>query len=144
MAPRVHQYDRRGYGKKFSNVSVTHSATHLSDLHEDCCLPKSKSSLLIPRIRGQTYHEDADDDFNSTKTIRQLMLKIKKMKAFQKELFLQEGKLKANLKNSKMFLNMCIHDMRNPATSIQQGLQLTMSNFNKINKIYVDHLEYRK
>ena len=52
--------------------------------------------------------------------------------------------LKDQLRNSKIFLSMCVHDLKNPTTSIFQGLQMTASDLNQINKIYKDHVIYSK
>jgi uncharacterized protein YsxB (DUF464 family) len=66
------------------------------------------------------------------------------MKQRHTEWLKQERILEEKLKNSKLFLNMCIHDMRNPATTIQLGLQHTIDSFNKINDLYQKHIEYSK
>ena len=64
------------------------------------------------------------------------------MKDFQNDLLVQEKELQDKLKNSKLFLNMCIHDMRNPANTIQLGLQHTIESFSRINAIYKSHISY--
>ena len=66
------------------------------------------------------------------------------MKQIQNRLLQQECKLKDSLKNSKIFLNMCIHDMRNPTNSICLGLEQMMRNFNQIDNLYKHHLKYNK
>ena len=66
------------------------------------------------------------------------------MKQIQNSLLQQEWKLKDSLKSSKIFLNMCIHDMRNPTNSICLGLEQMMRNFNQLDNLYKHHLKYNK
>ena len=40
---------------------------------------------------------------------------------------LEQQKLKSQLLRQKLFLNMVIHDMRNPTTSIKAGLNLSIN-----------------
>lgn len=62
------------------------------------------------------------------------------MNGYRRDLIMQERRLKEQLCSSKMFLNMCVHDLKNPTVSITQGLQLTTDNLNDFNKIYEDHV----
>jgi len=54
--------------------------------------------------------------------IKKLTKRLKSMSNFHQELVQQENVLKEQLRNSKLFLNMCVHDLKNPTTSILQGL----------------------
>ena len=44
----------------------------------------------------------------------------------------EQTKLKSQLLRQKLFLNMVIHDMRNPTTSIKAGLNLAIDELSKI------------
>jgi signal transduction histidine kinase len=50
--------------------------------------------------------------------------------------------LKAQLHKSKLFLNMVIHDMRNPTTSIKSGLEATMSQLKEIRFFHNDQDQF--
>lgn len=43
----------------------------------------------------------------------------------------QIEELKKQLQTNKTFLNMVIHDMRSPTSSIKQGLQMTSQNLSQ-------------
>lgn len=46
--------------------------------------------------------------------------------------------LKSQAHSSKLFLNMVVHDMRNPTKSIKMGLQTTISKLRDLVKIHED------
>ena len=46
--------------------------------------------------------------------------------------------LKSQAHRSKLFLNMVVHDMRNPTKSIKMGLQTTISKLRDFNQINED------
>ena len=55
--------------------------------------------------------------------MRQMQQKIDQKDTALKYFKEKAKKLENNLENTKIFLNMVIHDLRNPAESIKQGLQ---------------------
>jgi len=48
------------------------------------------------------------------------------------------------LDGSKRFLNMVIHDMRNPTTSIKMGLENTCNTLHQLNLLNKSHIELEK
>lgn len=52
--------------------------------------------------------------------------------------------LKGQLNTNKIFLNMVIHDMRNPTSCIKVGLEQTSKNLSQILKAYSDNTSFEK
>ena len=44
--------------------------------------------------------------------------------------------MKNELEKSKIFMNMVIHDMRNPTSSIKAGLKLSLELVNYVSKVF--------
>ena len=57
---------------------------------------------------------------------------------FVSELQKEMKDLKSQAHRSKLFLNMVVHDMRNPTKSIKMGLQTTISKLRDFNQINED------
>jgi signal transduction histidine kinase len=68
--------------------------------------------------------------------IQEIFEQLKVMDAFQKVGTISVKELNEQLRMSKLFLNMVIHDMRNPTTSIKMGLEDTIFKIKDINQIY--------
>jgi signal transduction histidine kinase len=60
------------------------------------------------------------------------------MDAFQKIGSSSVKDLNEQLRMSKLFLNMVIHDLRNPTTSIKMGLEETIFKIRDIKEIFKD------
>ena len=52
--------------------------------------------------------------------------------------------LNAQLYKSKLFLNMVIHDMRNPTVSIKFGLEMAISELQQIKLFHVNQTVFQK
>ena len=52
--------------------------------------------------------------------------------------------LEAQLQRSKLFLNMVVHDMRNPTKSIKMGLSTSISKLRSLLKIKQDYDDFEQ
>lgn len=61
-------------------------------------------------------------DIIALRKIKKLTKRLATMAKYHQDMVKQESCLKEQLRTSQLFLNMCVHDLKNPTTSISQGL----------------------
>jgi signal transduction histidine kinase len=99
--------------------------------------PNYEDDLDIAKQNEDTNFIEESTFLNLARELSQLALVAKES---QEELM----NLKAQLHKSKLFLNMVIHDMRNPTTSIKSGLESTLAQLKEIRAFHLDQDKFLK
>ena len=91
--------------------------------------------MLSQLKKTDSLFEINDNKSNEENDIKKMYHGINAISKARQE---QVNNLSLQLKQSKMFLNMVIHDMRNPTVSIKLGLQMSISALRSIGLIFKD------
>ena len=117
---------------------------------------RSKSCLARNNSGEYNLHSSGSNDIKSPDTLSMILkdkFKLtlntdnKNSKVFESKVYQfgnkQIEQLKRDNMKTKTFLNMVIHDMRNPTTSIKMGLECTIDQLREISKL-LDSSEFYK
>ena len=112
------------------------------------CPSTKQSKVQLYKMFSQRFDEvgsiennESATDFDEGKMVMELVDEINKINNVCQVGQTQLESLQNQLYASKMFLNMIIHDMRNPTTSIKIGLESSIS---QLSDVFLLHLEFQR
>lgn len=100
---------------------------------------------MLSQLKKVDTYLDIDDDFDFSQVDENVFEKMQLLHgidAIGQARINQIETLTLQLRQSKMFLNMVIHDMRNPTVSIKLGLQACISALSFIGLIFKDQIKF--
>jgi signal transduction histidine kinase len=91
---------------------------------------------LLPEIQIQ------EEDYERNQKLLDLAQELNHLGMVAQDSHQDIASLKEQLHKAKLFMNMVIHDTRNPTTSIRVGLQLTINQLKLMQVFYKDYLKF--
>ena len=109
------------------------------------CLSKNESMSLIQNIDPNQWEIDQEENeglIGGQKFIDEILEQLREADGLYQISQMQVIELTDQLQMSKLFLNMVIHDCRNPTSSIKIGLTLIMDRMKDIKEITIHQVQF--